>query len=432
MNATATSPSTPTAESPLTRQEKEKLLRQMYFRQDWIELIRLFGYQTLPMEQARQAIKPLAEKFGKEPMAAACEILVEISTPDKEPVARLKPHIRRMAFQILGPEPSAEPEPVAAPVLPPTPPEAEAKTPQPAEPRKQRKQAKQLARSPTEADASAVPTPGRDAIMEQYRVAKEKHPGMLLLFRLGDFYELFGEDAETAHKLLGLTLTTRDRTITMAGFPHHQLEVYLHKLLQQGQRELEVYLHKLLQQGQRVAICEPVEESLPRGPIRREVTRVVSPGAVIDDDHSESAAPSESTDAEAAVDRPIRQSRHFVLKRCESWFNECGWAFVAIDDIRRTTPAVAPYVGVLDFIVLRGEEKQLVTVRSHLQAKHITAIRELHKLYGPEYKPVRIWPAEGSDGWIWRDFPIDVSESGQAPGIERKPRPKRSRTQKLQ
>ena len=54
--------------------------------------------------------------------------------------------------------------------------------------------------------------------MQQYREAKEKHPDMLLLFRIGDFYELFGEDAETAHKLLGLTLTTRDQTLTMAGF----------------------------------------------------------------------------------------------------------------------------------------------------------------------------------------------------------------------
>ena len=89
MNATATSAPTPTTEIPLTRQEKEKLLKQMYHRQDWIEVIRLFGYQTLPMEKARQAIKPLAEKLGKEPIATACEVLVEISTPDKEPVARL-------------------------------------------------------------------------------------------------------------------------------------------------------------------------------------------------------------------------------------------------------------------------------------------------------------------------------------------------------
>ncbi len=121
-----------------------------------------------------------------------------------------------------------------------------------------------------------------------------------------------------------------------------------------------------------------------------------------------------------------------MLKRCESWLNECGWAFVAIDDVRRTTPAVAPFVGVLDFIVLRGEEKQLVTVRPHLQAKHITAIRDLHELYGAEYKPVRIWPAEGSDGWIWRDFPIDVSACERTPGTEPKPRPKRSRAKKPQ
>ena len=101
---------------------------------------------------------------------------------------------------------------------------------------------------------------------------------MLLLFRMGDFYELFDQDAETAHKLLGLTLTTRDRTLAMAGFPHHQLEVYLHKLLKEGQR---------------VAICEPVEESLARGPIRREVTRVVTPGTMIEEGKSESAEESE-------------------------------------------------------------------------------------------------------------------------------------------
>ena len=421
MNATATSESTPRAETPLTRQEKEKLLTQMYSRQDWIELIRLFGYQTLPMDQARQAIKPLAEKFGKEPMAAACEILVEISTPGKEPVARLKPHIRRMAFQILGPEPTANAVP--APVTPPptAEPQPEANGPQRGGLRKTKKKpARPAAPAPpsTVTDANSVPVTGCSTIMEQYRAAKEKHPAMLLLFRMGDFYELFGEDAETAHKLLGLTLTTRDRTITMAGFPHHQLEVYLHKLLHEGQR---------------VAICEPVEESLSRGPIRREVTRVVTPGTMIEEGETESAEPAESKEtASAAAGQAVRQPRHFVLKRCEGWFNEAGLAFVAIEDVRRTTPAVAPYVGVLDFIVLRGEEKLLVTVRPHLQAKHITAIRELKELYGPEYKPVRIWPSEGSDGWIWCDYPIDVSACEPAAGTDRKPKSKRARVAKSQ
>lgn len=412
MNATATPAPTPTAEVPLTRQEKEKLLKQMYHRQDWIELIRLFGYQTMPMEKAREAIKPLAEKFGKEPTAAACEALVDISTQENEAFARLKPHIRRMAFQILGPE---RKEDTSAPANSPprqADPPAAGKTPQPVEPKKSKKSARPPAPAPPadEKDTISSPADGRASIMEQYRVAKERHPGMLLLFRMGDFYELFGEDAETAHKLLGLTLTTRDRTITMAGFPHHQLEVYLHKLLHEGQR---------------VAICEPVEESLARGPIRREVTRVVTSGSMIEEDKPESTEASEpvaeSTDAK---DRPVKQPRHLVLKRCEAWFNESGLAFVAIDEVRRTTPAVAPYVGVLDFIVLRGEDKLLVTVRPHLQAKHITSIGELHKLYGPEYKPVRIWPTEGPNGWIWHDHPIDVSQCEPVGGAK----PKRSRS----
>src|SRR5207244_8776336 len=117
-------------------------------------------------------------------------------------------------------------------------------------------------------------TDSHSPIMQQYRAAKEKHPDMLLLFRIGDFYELFDQDAETAHKLLGLTLTTRDQSITMAGFPHHQLETYLHKLLAEGQR---------------VALCEPVDETLTRGPIRREVTRVLTPEAMIEDDASRGA-----------------------------------------------------------------------------------------------------------------------------------------------
>src|SRR5438132_1939167 len=97
-------------------------------------------------------------------------------------------------------------------------------------------------------------------MMQQYRDAKERHPGMLLLFRMGDFYELFDADAELASRVLGLTLTSRDKSIPMAGFPHHQLENYLHKLLQSGYR---------------VAVCDQVEDpALAKGLVRREVTRV--------------------------------------------------------------------------------------------------------------------------------------------------------------
>src|ERR1700687_3806248 len=107
-------------------------------------------------------------------------------------------------------------------------------------------------------------------MMQQYREAKERYPGMLLLFRMGDFFELFEEDAEVASRVLGLTLTSRDKAIPMAGFPHHQLEIYLHKLLRAGQR---------------VAICDQVEDpAQAKGLVRREVTRVVTPGTITEDD----------------------------------------------------------------------------------------------------------------------------------------------------
>src|SRR6516164_4595750 len=108
-------------------------------------------------------------------------------------------------------------------------------------------------------------------MMRQYREAKECHPGTMVFFRNGDFYELFEEDAEVGSRLLGITLTRRDKDIPMAGVPHHALDRYLAKLLQAGHR---------------VAICEQMEEaSQVKGrPIRREVVRVVTPGTLTEDD----------------------------------------------------------------------------------------------------------------------------------------------------
>src|SRR3954462_1394910 len=108
-------------------------------------------------------------------------------------------------------------------------------------------------------------------MMQQYREAKERHPGTLLFFRNGDFYELFEDDAEVGARLLGITLTRRDKDIPMAGVPPHALDRYLAKLLQLGHR---------------VAICEQMEDaSQVKGrPVRREVTRVVTPGTLTEDD----------------------------------------------------------------------------------------------------------------------------------------------------
>lgn len=107
-------------------------------------------------------------------------------------------------------------------------------------------------------------------MMQQYREAKDRHPGMLLLFRAGDFYELFFEDAEIVSRVLHIALTSRDGKVPMAGFPHHALEVHLQKLLKAGHR---------------IAVCDQVEDaSQAKGRlVRREVTRVVTPGTLTDD-----------------------------------------------------------------------------------------------------------------------------------------------------
>lgn len=66
--------------------------------------------------------------------------------------------------------------------------------------------------------------------------AKKRHPGMLLLFRMGDFYELYEDDAKIAARVLGLTLTSRDKTIPMAGFTYHNLQSYMTELMRAGYR----------------------------------------------------------------------------------------------------------------------------------------------------------------------------------------------------
>ncbi len=109
--------------------------------------------------------------------------------------------------------------------------------------------------------------------MERYVEVKGQNPGTILLFRMGDFYELFFEDAEIAAKVLGITLTSRDKgsasPIPMAGFPYHALESYLHKLIRAGYR---------------AAICEQMEDpKLAKGLVRREVTQIVTPGTVTDE-----------------------------------------------------------------------------------------------------------------------------------------------------
>lgn len=110
-------------------------------------------------------------------------------------------------------------------------------------------------------------------VIKQYLRIKAAHPDVLLFYRMGDFYELFFDDAERAARLLDITLTSRGQSagapVAMAGVPVHALETYLAKLLRQGES---------------AAICEQVgDPRTAKGPVAREVTRIMTPGTVTDE-----------------------------------------------------------------------------------------------------------------------------------------------------
>lgn len=110
-------------------------------------------------------------------------------------------------------------------------------------------------------------------LMKQYAEMKKKHPDAILLFRVGDFYETFSDDAIAASEILGITLTRRGNgaatSVELAGFPHHALDTYLPKLVRAGRR---------------VAICEQLEDpKLTKKLVKRGITELVTPGVNLND-----------------------------------------------------------------------------------------------------------------------------------------------------
>lgn len=117
-------------------------------------------------------------------------------------------------------------------------------------------------------------------MLKQFMQIKEKHPDKLLLFRMGDFYETFFDDAKTAAKILGITLTARDKKaddpIPLAGFPYHALNNYLDKLVKAGLK---------------VVICEQLEDpKLAKGIVKRDIVDIITPGSIIDGNLIDSTA----------------------------------------------------------------------------------------------------------------------------------------------
>ncbi|MFH1626135.1 MAG: DNA mismatch repair protein MutS [Pseudomonadota bacterium] len=116
-------------------------------------------------------------------------------------------------------------------------------------------------------------------MMKQYLEVKDAHKDAILFFRMGDFYEMFFEDAEIASKILGITLTSRDKNrenrVPLCGIPYHSASSYISKLINHGYK---------------VAICEQVEDPKKTvGIVKREVTRIVTPGLVVDTDTLEAS-----------------------------------------------------------------------------------------------------------------------------------------------
>ncbi len=110
-------------------------------------------------------------------------------------------------------------------------------------------------------------------MMQQHRAIKQKYPDAILLFRVGDFYETFGQDAIVTSRVLGITLTKRNNgaasSSELAGFPHHALDTYLHKLVRAGYR---------------VAVCDQLEDpKMAKGVVKRGVTDMITPGTAVND-----------------------------------------------------------------------------------------------------------------------------------------------------
>lgn len=127
----------------------------------------------------------------------------------------------------------------------------------------------------SDGQGSASGTTNFTPLMNQYLSIKKEQPDALLLFRMGDFYETFFDDAKTASKILGIALTTRDKNkknpVPLAGFPYHALNNYLKKLIDNGIK---------------VAICEQVEDpKLAKKLVKRKIIEVITPGTILESDY---------------------------------------------------------------------------------------------------------------------------------------------------
>jgi len=188
-------------------------------------------------------------------------------------------------------------------------------------------------------------------MMEQYREIKRQHPQDLLMFRLGDFYELFFSDAELASRELEITLTSREagnpNRVPMCGVPYHAVEGYIARLIAKGYR---------------VAICEQVEDpKVAKGIVKREVVRIVTPGTIL----SESALADRGNNYLALI---VENEKDLALVAADISTGECFWTLFSgsdrypsfLNQLSRLAPAE---------LVLSGKLDRWLEVEQFLQSK---------------------------------------------------------------
>ena len=227
-------------------------------------------------------------------------------------------------------------------------------------------------------------------MMKQFFTVKSQHPEALLLFRCGDFYETYGEDALTASKVLGIVLTKRSNaapdSIPMAGFPHHSLETYLPRLVRAGYK---------------VAVCDQLEDpKLTKKIVKRGITELVTPGI-------------------AFSDQLLEQKEHNYLAGLTFHKDRCGAAFL---DVSTGSFQVAEgsldYIGTLlssfapkELLVPRGYEKG--TRERYGDSFYISTLEDWAFVYDSSVERLkRQLKVDSLKGFAIDSFPLGVTSAG--------------------
>ena len=232
--------------------------------------------------------------------------------------------------------------------------------------------------------------PTETPMMKQYFAFKAEYPEAVLLFRCGDFYETYGDDALTASKVLGIVLTKRSSAtpgaMPMAGFPHHSLETYLPKLVRAGYK---------------VAVCDQLEDpKLTKGIVKRGVTELVTPGVAFNE-------------------QLLEQKEHNYIAGLTYYKDRCGAAFL---DVSTGTFQVAEgsldYIGTLlssfapkELLVPRGYEKG--TRERYGDHYYISTLEEWAFVYDNAVEKIkRKLQVDSLKGFAIDNFPLGITSAG--------------------